>query len=260
MSTITTDIVARLWNLCNILKDDGVTYHQYVTELTYLLFLKMAKETSTEDAIPAGHRWDDLEARSAPNRLEVYKLTLIHLGSHGSRLVQEIFANASSFISSGPPPRAHRGVSTEDFAGRRTGGDTQLCAHAGSLALVDDTAQWRAIGRDALAQRPYCPCAGPPNLAIELSRPRYTQGRGSARLRTIHHRQSTAGWAGRTDWRLPLVGFWLAGYSLVGLKPDLQFGSPSDSFLSLSLPPGGRALARQILLGILEDLNEEVEA
>ena len=98
MSTITTDIVAKLWNLCNVLKDDGVTYHQYVTELTYLLFLKMAKETGTEDQIPAGHRWDDLEAKAAPDRLEAYKLTLIHLGSHGSRLVQEIFANASSFI------------------------------------------------------------------------------------------------------------------------------------------------------------------
>ena len=64
MSTITHDIVARLWNLCNILKDDGVTYHQYVTELTYLLFLKMAKETGAEDQIPAGHRWDDLEAKA----------------------------------------------------------------------------------------------------------------------------------------------------------------------------------------------------
>jgi type I restriction enzyme M protein len=98
MSTITTDIVAKLWNLCNILKDDGVTYHQYVLELTYLLFLKIAKETSTEDAIPTGHRWDDLEARPEPDQLEAYKLTLIHLGSHGSCLVQEIFANASSCI------------------------------------------------------------------------------------------------------------------------------------------------------------------
>src|SRR6266536_3739095 len=95
---VTHDIVARLWNLCNVLKDDGVTYHQYVTELTYLLLLKMAKETGAEDQIPGGHRWDDLEARPAPDRLEAYKLTLIHLGSHGSRLVQEIFANASSFI------------------------------------------------------------------------------------------------------------------------------------------------------------------
>jgi type I restriction enzyme M protein len=98
MSTITHDIVAKLWNLCNILKDDGVTYHQYVTELTYLLFLKMAKETGVEDQIPAGYRWDDLEAKPAPKRLEAHKLALIHLGSNGSRLVQEIFNNASSFI------------------------------------------------------------------------------------------------------------------------------------------------------------------
>ena len=94
----TPDIVAKLWNLCNVLKDDGVTYHQYVTELTYLLFLKMAEETGTEDQIPAGYRWADLEAKSAPDRLEFYKITLIHLGSHGSQLVKEIFANASSFI------------------------------------------------------------------------------------------------------------------------------------------------------------------
>ena len=94
----TTDIVAKLWNLCNILKDDGVTYHQYVTELTYLLFLKMARETGVETDIPAGYRWVDLEARAAPERLAHYKYTLIHLGTEGSRLVQEIFANASSFI------------------------------------------------------------------------------------------------------------------------------------------------------------------
>ncbi|WNM63363.1 class I SAM-dependent DNA methyltransferase [Candidatus Nitrospira neomarina] len=98
MSNITHDIVAKLWNLCNILKDDGVTYHQYVTELTYLLFLKMAKETGTEEQIPKGHRWDDLEAKTAPDRLEEYKKTLIHLGTHGSKLVKAIFTNASSFI------------------------------------------------------------------------------------------------------------------------------------------------------------------
>ena len=61
MTNVTHDIVAKLWNLCNILKDDGVTYHQYVTELTYLLFLKMAKETGTENQLPEGYRWDDLE-------------------------------------------------------------------------------------------------------------------------------------------------------------------------------------------------------
>ncbi len=62
---VTHDIVARLWNLCNVLKYDGVTYHQYVTELTFLLFLKMAKETGTEGQLPEGYRWDDLERLEA---------------------------------------------------------------------------------------------------------------------------------------------------------------------------------------------------
>ena len=94
----THDIVGKLWNLCNVLKDDGITYHQYVTELTYLLFLKLAEETDTEEQLPEGYRWNDLETRAAPDRLEFYKILLIHLGGHGSNLVKEIFANASSFI------------------------------------------------------------------------------------------------------------------------------------------------------------------
>src|SRR6202789_3678201 len=98
MGNVTQDIVGKLWNLCNILRGDGVTYHQYVTELTYLLFLKMAKETETENQLPKGYRWDDLEKKSAPERLEFYKIMLIHLGGNGSMLTQEIFANASSFI------------------------------------------------------------------------------------------------------------------------------------------------------------------
>lgn len=98
MSNITTNIVAKLWNLCNVLRDDGVTYHQYVTELTYLLFLKMAKETGAEDKLPPGYQWDDLETKPAPERLSFYKILLIHLGNHGATITQEIFANASSFI------------------------------------------------------------------------------------------------------------------------------------------------------------------
>ena len=90
------DIVAKLWNLCNVLKDGGVTYHQYVIELTYLLFLKMAKETRVEQQLPANYRWDDLTA--APERLNFYKKQLSYLGGDGSTLVQEIFAEANSTI------------------------------------------------------------------------------------------------------------------------------------------------------------------
>jgi type I restriction enzyme M protein len=98
MNNITNDIVAKLWNLCNVLKDDGVTYHQYVTELTFLLFLKMAEETGSENQIPEGYRWNNLLEQPSLERLETYKITLIHLSNHGSSIVKEIFNNATSFI------------------------------------------------------------------------------------------------------------------------------------------------------------------
>ena len=50
--SVTSNIVQRLWGLCNILRDDGITYQDYVTELTYLLFLKMLAETGKEDLLP----------------------------------------------------------------------------------------------------------------------------------------------------------------------------------------------------------------
>ena len=97
----TGESVAKLWNLCNVLKDDGVTYHRYVSELTYLLFLKMAQETGQEQGIPEEWRWISLEALQGLKQLEHYKLMLLELGASGSGaspLVQEIYANASSFI------------------------------------------------------------------------------------------------------------------------------------------------------------------
>lgn len=99
----THDIVAKLWNLCNILRDDGITYHQYVTELTYLLFLKMAEETEKEETdhgvnIPRGLRWADLKCQSGDKQLTFYRQMLIALGEKGSERVQEIYANAQTFL------------------------------------------------------------------------------------------------------------------------------------------------------------------
>ena len=69
----TQEIVSKLWNLCNVLRDDGITYHQYVTELTYILFLKMAKETGVENQIPEAYRWDELTAKSGIELKKFYK-------------------------------------------------------------------------------------------------------------------------------------------------------------------------------------------
>ena len=98
MSSKTHDIVAKLWNLCNILKDGAIVYHQYVTELTYLLFLKMAKETEIEHQLPEGYRWDDLETHEGAEQLIFYRQLLEHLGSDGSAIVKEIFADADTNI------------------------------------------------------------------------------------------------------------------------------------------------------------------
>lgn len=95
---VSHDIVAKLWNLCNALKDDGVTYHQYVSELTYLLFLKMAKETETEEQLPVGYRWDDLTSKPESEKLAFYEQLLQHLEKNGSTLVMQIFADARTTI------------------------------------------------------------------------------------------------------------------------------------------------------------------
>ncbi len=94
----TQEIVSKLWNLCNVLRDDGITYHQYVTELTYILFLKMAKETGSEDKLPEGYKWDDLKSKSGIELKNFYKDLLNHLGEKSSGIVQQIYQGSSTNI------------------------------------------------------------------------------------------------------------------------------------------------------------------
>ena len=98
MTTTTHDIVQKLWGLCDILRDDGITYHQYVTELTWLLFLKMHKEKATRARLPKGYQWDDLRAREGNEQLRFYRELLLHLGTEASPRVQAIYADASTAL------------------------------------------------------------------------------------------------------------------------------------------------------------------
>ncbi|MGE0490536.1 MAG: N-6 DNA methylase [Vulcanimicrobiota bacterium] len=100
LTSNTQDIVQKLWALCDILRDDGITYHQYVTELTYLLFLKMAQETEREAQLPEGYRWRNLTAQDGQKQLDFYREMLLHLGSEAkSERVQAIFKNANSSLT-----------------------------------------------------------------------------------------------------------------------------------------------------------------
>jgi type I restriction enzyme M protein len=65
MASDSSQLVQRLWNYCNVLRDDGVSYGDYVEQLTYLLFLKMADEQTKPpfkkpSVIPKNLDWQSL--------------------------------------------------------------------------------------------------------------------------------------------------------------------------------------------------------
>ncbi len=84
-------VVTKLWNYCNLLRDDGLSYGDYLEQLTYLLFLKMADEQTKppfarEPIIPAGLDWQSLLDRDG-DELEVhYRHILDELGKHPGML------------------------------------------------------------------------------------------------------------------------------------------------------------------------------
>src|SRR5882724_7172556 len=92
MSDTSQRIVGKLWSYCNVLRDDGLSYQDYLEQLTFLLFLKMADEraalTRKEQPIPVGYRWADLASPQMEGaKLEQhYRDTLAKLGGHGGML------------------------------------------------------------------------------------------------------------------------------------------------------------------------------
>lgn len=119
----TQAIVSKLWNLCNVLRDDGITYHQYVTELTYILFLKMAKETGAESQVPEAYRWDNLTSKSGIELKKFYQKLLTHLGEECTGRVREIYQGSSTNIDE--PKNLEKIITTIDgldwFSAREEG-------------------------------------------------------------------------------------------------------------------------------------------
>src|SRR5262249_49990489 len=100
MSAAYDNIVQRVWALCHILRGDGVSYHQYISELTYLLFLKIAEETGAESLLPVGYRWQDLVGYRGQGLLPFYQEMLTHLGGHAaSKVVRELYAFPTTVFS-----------------------------------------------------------------------------------------------------------------------------------------------------------------
>ncbi|MCA3001431.1 MAG: SAM-dependent DNA methyltransferase [Rhodocyclaceae bacterium] len=84
-------IVQKLWNYCNVLRDDGMSYGDYVEQLTYLLFLKMADERSQppysqESMIPKKYAWPTLLEKDGDELFEHYRHALEELGKEKGTL------------------------------------------------------------------------------------------------------------------------------------------------------------------------------
>lgn len=91
-------IVMKLWNLCNVLRDDGISYHEYVTELTYILFLKMAAEIGSENEIPLEYKWENLRKLDGIELRNVYQQMLLDLGKKDGD-IGIIYRNAKTSIN-----------------------------------------------------------------------------------------------------------------------------------------------------------------
>ncbi len=95
------DIVARVWRICSILRKDGVTYQQYVAEITYLLFLKMVTERGQEASLPDKTSWTAISAVESDDRLAFYHAALRRLGDKSAAPIRRIFDGATTLIRDG---------------------------------------------------------------------------------------------------------------------------------------------------------------
>lgn len=93
-------IAQKLWNQCNVLRDDGVTYHQYLNELTYILFLKLSDVKGFSNEIPAQWRWTEFVGEADNSKAFArYREFLASVSDNTpSDTIKEIYRNASTSL------------------------------------------------------------------------------------------------------------------------------------------------------------------
>lgn len=96
-------IVQKLWNYCNVLRDDGLSYGDYVEQLTFLLFLKMADEQLQQPGakpriVPEKYDWQSLKKLDGAALDDHYRKTLEALGKNSDERLRVIFSKAQNKI------------------------------------------------------------------------------------------------------------------------------------------------------------------
>ena len=86
-----SDVINKLWGFCHTLRHDGIDYGDYIEQLTYLLFLKMADERGVD--VPLGCEWESLKKRSGTDLTDHY-LDVLHSLRESPGLLGDIFAQS----------------------------------------------------------------------------------------------------------------------------------------------------------------------
>jgi type I restriction enzyme M protein len=118
-----SDIVQKLWGFCHVLRHDGVDYGDYIEQITYLLFIKMADERSVQ--LPKGCSWPELTKQSGTDLTDDYSDALRTLGKQPG-ILGDIFA--------GSMPRFNNPVNLKRL-----------------ISLIDET-NWTALDKDVKAE------------------------------------------------------------------------------------------------------------
>lgn len=103
MSENSAAIISKVWGMCGPLRDDGVSYGDYLEQLTYLIFLKMSDEYSRppykrNTGIPEGYGWNDMSLLKGAELEDKYREILEKLGEQGG-ILGKIFKGATNKIS-----------------------------------------------------------------------------------------------------------------------------------------------------------------
>lgn len=118
-----SETVGKLWGFCHTLRHDGIGYGDYIEQLTYLLFLKIAREKEVK--LPKNCTWDDLKVKSGTELLDAY-VEILRTLSRQKGMLGDIFAGSLS--------KFREPVNLKKL-----------------IALIDET-EWSAIDVDIKAQ------------------------------------------------------------------------------------------------------------
>ncbi len=118
-----TDVVQKLWGFCHTLRHDGIDYGDYIEQITYLLFIKMADERGI--TLPSGCNWSDMVVKSGTALTDGY-IDILRTLSKELGLLGAIFTDAQS--------RFNNPVNLKKLAG-----------------LIDET-EWTSLGVDVKAE------------------------------------------------------------------------------------------------------------